>query len=360
MTAGEMAGTMGVVDCDVHPAAPDMKQLLPYLDDYWRDMVVTRGTDGLDLNSYPPNVPLSAREDWRLDQGKPGSDLARLRSDLLDPFNVRHAILNCLHGAPALFNADHGAALARAVNDWLIHEWLEPEPRLQASIVISTHEPKLAVEEIDRRAGDSRFVQVLLFVQGEVPLGRRSLWPIYEAAERHGLAIGIHAGSLYRHPTTSIGWPSYFVEEYVGQAAAFQNQLLSLITEGVFSKFPALKVVLIESGFTWLPNFMWRANKTWRGLRTEVPWVDRSPAEIIRQNVRLTIQPTDAPPEPKQLERVVEQLGSDDLLLFSTDYPHWHFDGTDALPKGLSNSLIQKITADNPIATYPRLKELVA
>ncbi|MDP4026483.1 hypothetical protein Q8W71_28080 [Methylobacterium sp. NEAU 140] len=105
-----------VIDCDVHPAAPDMKQILPYLDDYWRDMVVTRGTDGLDLNCYPPNVPLSARDDWRLSKGKPGSDLGRMRTDLLDRFNTRFAICNCLHGAAGLFNADHGAALARAVS----------------------------------------------------------------------------------------------------------------------------------------------------------------------------------------------------------------------------------------------------
>ena len=27
----------GGVDCDVHPAVPDITSLLPYLNDYWRD-----------------------------------------------------------------------------------------------------------------------------------------------------------------------------------------------------------------------------------------------------------------------------------------------------------------------------------
>ena len=58
------------------------------------------------------------------------------------------------------------------------------------------------------RAGDRRFVQVLMLVMGEMPLGRRQYWPIYAAAERHGLPIGIHAGSSYRHPLTPVGWPS--------------------------------------------------------------------------------------------------------------------------------------------------------
>jgi predicted TIM-barrel fold metal-dependent hydrolase len=45
------------------------------------------------------------------------------------------------------------------------------------------------------------------------------------------------------------------------------------------------------------------------------------------------------------------------MLLFSTDYPHWHFDGDDALTAGLPAALRQKICIDNPLATYPRLKE---
>ena len=125
--------------------------------------------------------------------------------------------------------------------------------------------------------------------------------------------------------------------------------------EGVFAKFPALKVVLIEAGFTWLPQFLWRANKTWRAMRAEVPWVDRAPAEIIREHVRFTLQPTDAPPDPAAWLRVLDQIGSDEILLFSTDYPHWHFDGTAAFPPGFPPALMQRVLNDNPLATYPRL-----
>jgi predicted TIM-barrel fold metal-dependent hydrolase len=43
------------------------------------------------------------------------------------------------------------------------------------------------------------------------------------------------------------------------------------------------------------------------------------------------------------------------VLLFSTDYRHWHFDGMDALPKNFSADLVKKILVDNPLETYPRL-----
>ena len=227
------------------------------------------------------------------------------------------------------------AALCAAVNDWTAKELLDREPRLRASILLPMHNPALAVREIERLAADRRFVQVLVPAMGDMPLGRRIYWPVYEAAEKHDLPIGIHAGSTYRHAPTGSGWPAHRVEDYVAQSAAFESQLLSFLAEGVFQKFPRLKVVLIESGFTWLPTLLWRTSKTWRGVRPEVPWIDRSPAEILRDNVRLTLQPVDAPAgDPQVLARTLEHIGSDRMLLFSTDYPHWHFDGDDVLPDG--------------------------
>jgi predicted TIM-barrel fold metal-dependent hydrolase len=128
---------------------------------------------------------------------------------------------------------------------------------------------------------------------------------------------------------------------------------VSFVSEGVFQKFPGLKLVLIESGVTWLPPLLWRTSKLWRGVRPEVPWLDRSPAEIIRDHVRLTLQPIDASDE--MLKRTLDHIGSDEMLLFSTDFPHWQFDGDEMLPPGLSPALREKILIGNPLATYPRL-----
>jgi predicted TIM-barrel fold metal-dependent hydrolase len=361
MDASKSEGYLGYapIDCDIHPAVPDTKVLLPYFDEYWREMIVQRGIDRLSLNltSYPPNAPISARPDWRPKGAKPGSDFGMLQRQALDAFGTRYAICNVLHAAQVFHSEDMSAAFCTAVNEWLAREWLDKDARLRGSILIPTENPEMAVEEIERRAADRRFVQILMWVQNEMPLGRRFYWPIYRAAERLGLPIGVHAGSLYRHPPSSIGWGSYYLEDYVLQAPAFESQLLSLVSEGVFAKFPDLKVVFMEAGFVWLPPFLWRANKTWRGVRAEVPWVKKPPAEIVRDHVRFTVQPIDEPPTGDILEQVIEQLGSDDVLLFSTDYPHWHFEGMDALPKAMTGALAKKILVDNPLATYSRLRE---
>jgi uncharacterized protein len=344
-----------IIDCDVHPTVPGMKSLLPYLDAHWRETVVRRGIEDQTTISYPTINPLTFRSDWKDATGKAGTSVESLAAEALDPFGTSIAICNCLWGAQAAFSEDLGVAMARAVNDWIAREWLDRDSRLRASIVVPQQNPELAVAELERVAADRRFVQVLLLVGGEQTLGRRYHWPIYAAAERLGLTIGIHAGSMYRHPTTPIGWASSFTEEYVNQATSFQSQLLSLVTEGVFAKFPGLTFVLMESGVSWLPAFLWRLTKFWKGLRAEVPWVADPPASIVRERVRLTLQPFDAPTDEGGVARLMEQIGSDEMLLFSTDYPHWQFDGMEAMPEGIEPVLARKIMADNPLAVYPRL-----
>ncbi|MBV8768745.1 MAG: amidohydrolase [Hyphomicrobiales bacterium] len=350
---------IGAIDCDIHPALPGLANLLPYMSDHWREMAQQAGFHELETVNYPPGSPIAAREDWRPVQGKPGSTLDDVRSQALDPWETSLAVCNCLYGVQALFSEDMAAGIARALNHWMAQEWLDREPRLRASIIIPVQSPELAVDEIEFWASDQRFVQVLMLVTADAPLGKRQYWPIYAAAARHGLPVGIHAGSSFRYPMTPVGWTSYYAEDYVNQSQAFQTQLTSLICEGVFSKYPDLRVVLLESGFTWLPAHLWHLSKFWRGLRMEVPWVDRPPFEIVRDQVRLTLQPIDAPSRRETLERLLEHMGSDKLLLFSSDYPHWQFDGEDVLPDGLSDALVRKILIDNPRETYPRMMEKV-
>jgi predicted TIM-barrel fold metal-dependent hydrolase len=335
---------LNAIDCDVHPTLPDMKALLPYLDDFWRETVEERGINSLETVTYPPNAPLTARPEWRGKNGRAAMAASELTAQVCDRWQAGLAILNCLYGVGLLFSEDMAAAFTRALNDWVAKEWLDRDSRLRASIVIPTQNTEYAVDEIERCAKDRRFVQILVLAMQETPLGRRHL------------PLGIHAGSTYRHSMTSLGWPSYYIEDYAAHTQAFQSQVASLVCEGVFAKFPGLKVVLLESGVTWLPGFLWRFSKFWRGVRSEVPWVDRSPAEIVRDHFRLTIQPFDAPADPNQVERAIDHLRSDAILLYASDFPHWQFDGDETVPAGIPAGLHRKILFDNPLATYDRLK----
>ncbi len=349
-----------VIDCDVHSVVPSAAALFPYLSDFWREYMTQSAFDGPYEDPYPASMPTSIRPDARRSDGiAPGTTLAGLQRGALAGAlgwegNVACAILNCSYGIESVHNPDAAAALASAVNDWHIVEWLEKDSRLRASLLVPARQPEMAAREIERVGDHPGFVQVYLPVHALTPYGNRIYHPIYEAATRHGLAIGIHYGGAPGNPPTPVGWPSTYVEGYADMAQLFQSQLLSLIVEGVFDRFPMLRVAMIEGGFTWLPSFMWRFDKEWKGLRREVPWVRRPPSDYVREHVRFTTQPLDAPPTAEQFGQILDQIGSDDLLMFATDYPHWHFDAPEkAFPfDALPESVARKIMSDNARAFY--------
>ena len=92
---------------------------------------------------YPKGFANAARADAFPPNGRPpGGDLPFLREQLLDAWGIDYGILNCLHGGGGQLNARWGAAQCQAVNDWQVAEWLDPEPRLRASIVVHPGTPR--------------------------------------------------------------------------------------------------------------------------------------------------------------------------------------------------------------------------
>ena len=343
-----------MIDVDVHNVVASIETLAPYLDAHWREVIATSQFGGPTDQAHPPNLATSLRDDLDPVGGTaPGTTLASVRHQVLEPLGLTHAILNCDYGIESVRNPDAAAALATAVNDWQIAQWLEPESRLRAAIAVPSQQPALAVAEIERVADHPGFVAVYLPVRSAFPYGNRIMWPVLEAASRHSLVVELHFGGSPGTAPTGAGWPTTWMEEYVDMASSFQSQLTSLIAEGAFDRVPQLRVSLIESGFAWLPAFLWRFDKGWRGLRREIPWTRRPPSEYVRDHVRFALQPVDGPADPEQLRAVIEQLPSNGMLMFSTDYPHRHTgEGLDAVPPGLDRSAMTALLAETARAHY--------
>ena len=348
------ATTPTLIDGDVHTTFASDAQLRQYLPWRWHDYHARFGKWTYDGTTYPKESRNAARVDAWPPSGPPGSDLPFLREQLLDEWGIDLAVNNPLVHGGLDRNPEYGAALCSAVNDWQIGEWCEPEPRMRASVVVPIEDGELAAAEIDRVGQHPRFVQVLLLIRTGEPLGRRKYWKIYEAAERHGLPVGIHFGGQGGHPITGTGWPSYYFEYHSGMSQSFQSQVISFIFEGVFERFPALKVALIEGGFAWLPPLAWRLDAHWKRLREEVPHLKRLPSEVIHDHIWLTTQPMEEPHQPHQFLELLEQGNLEDRLMFATDYPHWDFDApNEALPKiKLPDGFRQKLMYQNALAYY--------
>jgi hypothetical protein len=246
-----------------------------------------------------------------------------------------------------------------ALNDWGAEAWLEHDARWLSSICVPFEDADASVREIDRRregAHGGRFVQVLVSDRTEKPAGNPKYWPLWEAAAHHGLPVAFHPGGRGMNPITGCGWPSFYYEDHVGYPQAAFSHLASLIFEGVFDRWPGLRVVMVEGGYSWAVPYARRLDSSWRLLRDEVPDLERAPSEYVRDHVWFTTQPVEEPERPgwfAAMYRQLERAGLGERLMFSSDYPHWDFDApTDALPRGLGDDARRKILAGNASALY--------
>ncbi|HEY3110970.1 MAG TPA: amidohydrolase family protein [Chloroflexota bacterium] len=338
------AGT-AVIDTDIHVDVPKIDALFPYLSDHWREYCTQSAFRGPTDTAYPKGHATSRLADA-------GRDLEALRREVLDRWNVEVGIVNCAYSVDSIHNPDTAAALSSAVNDWLVAEWLEKEPRLRASIVVPSMVPELAAGEIERVGSHPGFVQVFLPIRSRDLWGNRQNHVIFEAAARHDLVVGLQFGGAPGTPPTPTGWPSYYVEEYVGMNQVAESQIMNIIAEGVFDRFPDLRVAIVECGWAWVPAWMWRMDKEWKGLKREMPWVREPPSGYMRKHMRWTLQPVDVP-SPVEFLQIVEELGSDELIMFSTDWPHYQFDRPEEiLPPELPEGLRRKIAGENARAFY--------
>jgi predicted TIM-barrel fold metal-dependent hydrolase len=280
-----------------------------------------------------------------------------VREQLLDRHNIVRGILT---HSDALFLAAlphpiFAADVARAANDFTGQEWLDHDDRLAGSIIVSAQIPELAVAEIKRHADDPRMVQVVLAGNGVgQPLGHPLLHPIYEAAVEHGLPVAVHAfgAAGMMPPCSASGEPSYYIEYHTHGLQGMMTTVTSFVTNGVFDKFPTLKLVLLEAGVAWVPGFLWRFDHAYRRLRIETPWVKRAPSEYFHDHVLLSTQPLDSPGDTRQLISALEAYGAEDLMMFASDYPHWDADDVDYVAARLPKAWHTKVFFDNAAELY--------
>jgi predicted TIM-barrel fold metal-dependent hydrolase len=344
----------GVVDVDVHVTLPSVDTIVGYLDPTWREYVEETGFQAppSPVTLYPPNAPTTIDPRWRTPDGPlPGTTPASIVEHVLEPSGADVAILTCYWGVESIRHPDFAAALARAVNDWLIAEWLDADPRFRMSMVVPAQVADEAAAEIDRIGADPRIVQVLLPVRSSKLYGNRQWHPMFEAMERQGLVAGIHYGGNPEGPPTPTGWPAYFIEDHAGITPIYIAQLASMIGEGLFEKFPGLRASFLESGFAWLGPALWRLDKEWKGLRREVPWVQRPPSETIRERIRFSTQPIDAGP-PEAFRKALEWIAAEDLLVYASDFPHGHEGDIDGLLAHFAPADHAKIMSGNARAHY--------
>lgn len=344
-----------IIDTDLHPV-PVHTQVAQYLDEPWRSRYL-RGDHGAGHpNYYNPNGVMKAdaiTEDGRRIERAPDT-MAR---HFLDVYTIDYAVLNPMEAMEHCVSPDahYSAAALTAVNTHFVEDWLPKDPRYLASIMVAFSNIELAVAEIQRLGARARVAQVLMVSGSPFPLGHSYFHPIYEAAAAHNLPVAIHPGlegvGIAGSGGTA-GLVANYLEWHTLLATSYMTQMVSLVVEGVFEKFPSLKFVFVEGGVAWLPALMWRLDKNWKSLRATTPWLTRKPSEIIQEHILLTTQPIEEPGDSQHFRQTLDMFPAEKMLMFSSDFPHWDGDTPDFAMRQLPPAMRDAVMYGNALEVY--------
>jgi predicted TIM-barrel fold metal-dependent hydrolase len=337
-----------VIDCDihVHPNKPD--EIKAYLQQPWKSR----------FRYYKSTLytrPDLAEHELAINGKKIVTDPESLRKQWIEPQSIVKAILVPRAEVSADPDRYYASAVAAAYNDWLSDTWLgeyNHDGLFKGSITVAHQDPEQAAQEIGRWKGHPHFVQVLFDSGARAPFGQPHYYPIYEACVRNQFPLAIHPGAdgYGRNNVASQGYPSHYLEYYTALSFSMQSHLVSMLTEGVFERFPELKIVIAEGGFAWLPSLMWRLDTEYKALRSEIPWVKKAPSHYLKDHVRFTTQPLERPSNSQDLLDVFDMVDAEQLLMYSSDYPDGRLSPLD-LP-AMQDSAMHRIRYENARSIY--------
>ncbi|MET4428759.1 amidohydrolase family protein [Mycolicibacterium sp. 624] len=351
------------VDSDVHPM-PRSGELAQYIPEPWRSKYYGTHAFGdliyYDAPDYAHSYAMRV-DTFPADGEFAGSDPDLAFRQLIMEAGSDIAILEPGAYPARLAGADH--AMSCALNAWQANHWLDSHnnwhERWRGSICVSIEAPDEAAAEIEKWAGHPYMAQILIKAERRPSWGDPIYDPVWSAATKHDITVSCHLSRSHFEelPTPPVGFPSYNHDFMTTYSLLAANQVMSLIFDGVFDRFPTLRIVFVEHAFTWILPLMWRMDAIYEKRKS---WMDikRKPSEYVKDHIKFTTQPLDYPQDKTELSRTFEWMECEKILLYSSDYPHWTFDDPRWLVKHLPEHAREAIMFRNGIQTY-KLPETV-
>jgi uncharacterized protein len=348
-----------VIDCDVHPLVKNPSDILGYMPAPWRRHFEVTGirTYGRARDSY--NHP---HRTYRLDAvpasgGPAGSDRDYLIASHIEPYGIATALLlpQEPYGVTAWGNIPASVAFCNAVNSYFLENWVGYDDRYALAVTVSAHDPDEAAREIRRQGQQPGVVGIQLLLLEQM-MGSRWFDPIYEAACELSLPIVFHqSGSEGCHASSQVvagGIPRSYGERHAVLSQVGAANMVDMIVSGVFERFPHLRVVMVEWGFSWVLSLLARMDYLWEQDPLSAPLVSKLPSDYGRTHFTFTTQPLD---EPGTLAELRALFGHPDLaqaLLFSSDYPHYDTDDPGFVIKRIPEACRAKVCYQNAVGTF--------
>ncbi|MFT7598458.1 MAG: putative TIM-barrel fold metal-dependent hydrolase [Acidimicrobiales bacterium] len=249
------------------------------------------------------------------------------RVELLDEWGVDAGLvfptIGILYDKPE--DPELAMAYARAYNNW---QWDFASPALDRIIPVAQvplYDVDLAVEELQRclALGFKGMFLAPEPVGGKRP-SHPDFDPLWQALVDADLPICVHLIVRFeRHVNLSgTNWwdstkePQDSVFSFaMGGTLQLIPAVAALICDGLFDRFPKLKVAIVESGAGYASYLMDRLDEKFDRFRDASP-LKRRPSEYMRENFWFVMDPSE-----RSIDAQCDLLG-EDKFLWGSDYPH--------------------------------------
>jgi predicted TIM-barrel fold metal-dependent hydrolase len=345
-----------VVDTDFH-FIPDWQVLRKFMKEPFKSELTKYPPVGGD---YTPKYAIGLEGTGQETQGRASTAADILR--VIEEIGVETVVIAPGFQRPqSMFHPAMLSAVCSAYNDFLATEVMPASPRIKCEIMINHRDPAAGAAEIRRVAHHPGFVSIFTEFGGNYePIGTAKHDPIFQAAVDNDLVVTSHVGNFYQQ-MTPLHQGTRTWTELVGISAVSISlaYVASMIMQGLFDKFPTLRVIMKEGGFWWLPEFMARADDyylshsgdiklTERKLESGEQFLAKLPSEYFESNIRFSSQPVCFPRDPKHFKLLMELCKGEDMLLYSSDWPHATFDPLNwVFDPAISEQGRKKILSDN-------------
>ena len=209
-------------------------------------------------------------------------------------------------------DADDGAVLSRYLNQILADMVAREPERFSALGAAPLQDMNHAIRELEFAIDTLGLAGIEVGSNvGGVPIGDPRFWPFFEAAEARGAAIFIH-------PLRPAGMDRLVGPASLEQIVAFPGEIglaaASIITGGLLSKFPRLRIALSHGGGaiqTLLPRMQYAWERQ-NALREAIPVAPMDAARALYYDDLLY--------SATAIRSLIETVGEDRLMI-GTDYP---------------------------------------
>ena len=236
--------------------------------------------------------------------------------DLAIVFRTRGAHLIALDG----LEPDLSAAICRAFNNWLSEFCATDRARLKPAAILPLHDPKLAVEEARRSVRELGAVAVVL---SNHPVNGRAWYdpvydPLWAEAERLGVPVAFHGIQMaYQEHLGRRFMDNFVMAHAVAHPLEQMMALGSLLTGGVFERYPHLKAAFLEGSCSWVPWWLWTLDERVEKFGDDERFhLTMRPSEYFQRNCWVSVDP-----DEDVVRHALPSMGDDNIVI-STDWPH--------------------------------------